>query len=258
MVNLPLSRIPEIFVGALDYRRDCDAMDIGQATFNEERLYRALEHFAVAWHREHGRPAIVLDLCCATGLTAERIASAVPVKSIALVDIDPDMLSRAGIRCAPRSPIESYCVDAVTFSSTSTFDIILMNSSYHHIEDSRKPAFLVNARSLLSHDGALLVGENFIFESTGSQGKQRSVVRFYSILLKALSDAGEKTQAINIIRRSGLYCWEGFYEYKVSWRYFLTQIQEAGLEVREYVAVWTATDDPRDFAGSCAVRLARR
>jgi SAM-dependent methyltransferase len=251
------SHIPEIFVGARDYRKDCDAMDHGQATFNEERLYCALERFALGWFEVHKRSPFVLDLCCATGLSATRIASVIPVAGITLVDVDKDMLHRAAVRCSRLALTDSWSADAVTFSSSRSFDIILMNSSYHHIEDSRKVQFLTNARTLLAADGVVLVGENFIFDYARERGNKQSVVRFYGRLLKALSAVGESPQSINVIRRSGLYCWEGFYEYKVSRAQFLAHCKEAGLALAEYATVWAATDDPRDFAGSCALSLSK-
>lgn len=251
------SPIPEIFKNAIDYRENCETMDIGQATFNEERLYLALAQFAKSWYYSRNRSASILDLCCATGLTAERIALTIPVHDIALVDIHADMLHNAKVRCSSRAAVAAYCADAVSFSTGKTFDLILMNSSYHHIEDSRKLAFLRNARSLLADDGVLLVGENFIFNYTDDRSKRQSIVRFYGLLLKALAESGEPAHSINVIRRSGLYCWEGFYEYKVHRAQFLAHARDAGLAVIESSVVWSATDDPADFAGSCALKLCK-
>jgi SAM-dependent methyltransferase len=249
--------IPEIFTETIDYRTDGDAMDLGQATFNEDLLYEALTRFAQAWHRANGRSARVLDLCCATGLSAEKVSAAIPLDKIVLVDVDAGMLSRAEQRCSGRVATKSYCCDAVTFSKERDFDLILMNSSYHHIEDTRKLEFLINARSLLSNAGVVLVGENFIFSYGSARSKRQSILEFYTSLLNALSEAGESSRSMNVIRRSGLYCWEGFYEYKVSRDEFYDHVQAAGLKVLECQTVWSATDDLADFAGSCALRLSR-
>jgi len=37
-----------------------------------------------------------------------------------------------------------------------------MNSAYHHVEDGRKTALLLNMRSHLKNEGCILVGEHFL------------------------------------------------------------------------------------------------
>ena len=90
--------VPRLFWGAKEYRDDPEALEMAQATFNEEGLYLALTCFAADWYRRTARPARVLDLCAATGLAALRVAETIPLAAVTLVDCDSRFLLRARLR----------------------------------------------------------------------------------------------------------------------------------------------------------------
>jgi SAM-dependent methyltransferase len=248
--------VPAIFAGAREYRGDPAALEAAQATFNEEALYQAIAGFAADWYRRTHKPPHVLDLCSATGLAAHRVAQVIPVTSLSLVDIDPIGLAQAEQRFYRSLPASAFCEDAVTFASEGPYDLILMNSAYHHIEDNRKVTFLRNAASLLAVGGEIFVGEHFVPDYHDDEYEYRqALVVFYTALIRELEARGEPAQAIDVIRRSGLYGWEGVYEYKTSLRHFELHARQAmlPLEIRE---IWLPEEQakPRK-AGTMAVRI---
>lgn len=248
--------MPELFAGAREYLDDHGALEDAQATFNEEELYCAMERLARDWFAAQARPARILDLCCATGLTALRVARATRTESVTLVDTDRQALERARVRLVPVSPSIEYCEDAAHFRAGGPYDLILMNSAYHHIEDGRKTAFLENARRLLGAEGAILLGEHFLPEYHDNASFKRAVVEFYTRLLAALEQRGEPRAALDVIRRSAKYCWEGQYEYKTSWLIFERHVAAAGLRIVSKQLIWSDWQQCTSDVGTWAVQLA--
>jgi|ERR1051326_1182652 SAM-dependent methyltransferase len=233
---------PSIFRGAREYKEIPEALELAQATFNEEGLYVAITEFAQQWFRYTQRSARVLDLCSATGLSALRVSQVIPVSSVTLVEIDNGALIKALDHFDKSLTLYSFCADAVSFRDSRPFDLILMNSAYHHIEDSKKTAFLRNAAHLLAEGGAILMGEHFLPSYRSDEEFRQSVVSFYKRLIDELENRGEPAEAINVIRRSGLYCWEGIYEYKVSWERFSRDLNSAELYLLKSNVVWSYPD----------------
>ncbi len=246
--------IPRLFEGAKEYKDDPNALEMAQATFNEEGLYRSIADFAALWCRRTRRPARVLDLCAATGLCTFKVSRLAPVMAATLVDTDWSALQCAVQRNAG-FPTEVRLVDAATFNSGSRYDLVLANSGYHHIPDDRKIEFLKTARTHVEKDGAILVGEHFLPPYANNVEFKRSVEAFYGRLIGELERRGESPVAINVIRRSALYCWCGEYEYKVSYPVFLDHCRKAGLQVEHVYEVWRAAADFEDPVGSYAICL---
>lgn len=233
------NRIPKVFDGAMEYAGDPDALEKAHGTFNELALYEAIASLAEGWYLASKRKPRILDLCSATGLCALHVAKRIPVEEVTLVDTDDVSLKKGASYFTGVCPVLTHCDDAVSFSTSDRFDIILMNSAYHHIEDERKVEFLRNAASLLDSDGIILVGEHFLPPYSDQSSYQESVVEFYTALITELEARNEPADAINVIRRSGLYSWQGDYEWKVSFPMFLEDVLEAGLVVQSTNCIWT-------------------
>lgn len=257
-VGESVGTIPAIFASAREYRDDPVALERAQATFNEEALYVALVAFALDWYKRTARPAQLLDLCSATGLSALRIARAIPVASATLVDMDETALQAGADRFEGLCGVSLCQADAVAFDDGRRYDLILMNSAYHHIEDDRKVAFLLNARRMLAPDGRILVGEHFLPPYNDAKEYGTAIVAFYTSLLAELEARREPEEAVDVIRRSGLYGWEQEYEHKVSWRHFLGDVRSGKLSVERTKFAWRCRpEDKRVTVGSLAVCLYR-
>lgn len=238
-----LSRsIPAIFHGAKEYRDLPEALELAQRTFNEEAMYQRISAFARAWYRRKKRKARILDLCSATGWAALRVATTISPEFVTLVDLDGGALEKAQENFRGVSPVNVVLEDAVAYEDSQFYDLILMNSAYHHIEDDRKVAFLKRGAKHLAQDGIIVVGEHFLPAYGNEQEHNAAVVRFYSALIASLERRREPEAAIDVIRRSGLYCWERQYEYKVSFNRFKRDVLNAGLCVGEYERIWPETE----------------
>lgn len=251
-------QVPPVFERTREYRYDHQALEAAQATFNEEGLYESIATLARAWHVQNKRPARVLDLCSATGLTALRVTRAIPVESVVLVDTDSLALKKGLSYLNTLCPVLAVCADAVTFSSSERFDLILMNSAYHHIENERKAQFMRNSLACLEEHGQVLVGEHFLPEYSSHRQFQLSVVRFYTALIERLTAEGESEGAISVIRRAGRYCYEGTYEYKVSWPVFMRHTRDAGYMLCENREIWRPFPESTGNTGSFVALLSRR
>jgi len=254
--------VPDIFREGIDYKDDAETLELAQGTFNEEALYRALTSFGAEWFRSRDRMPKVLDLCSASGFAALRLVREIPARSVTLVDADAEALKRGTAHLAGLCPVSTYCADAVTFSIGGPYDIILMNSAYHHIENGKKIAFLMSAARILSRDGVILVGEHFLPPYRDVIEYRKNVISFYSRLLDELTRRSEPSDAVNVIRKSGLYCWQGIYEYKVSMDRFFADMEKARLKIIQSEAVWVVrvgndSMEPPN-AGSFALMLGPR
>ena len=253
-----VEELPAVFSGVEDFEITPEGIEVAQATFNEEAIYQAITEMATDWFRNHGRPARILDLCSATGLCALSVSNVIPAERIVLVDIDAIALD-VGMRrhFAKNTVVTPVCEDAVTYYDGSSYDLILMNSAYHHIENEGKVEFLRNAGVHLAPGGMLLVGDHFLPPYTHTRYEyRRSVIAFYSDLIRELEKRGESQAAIDVIRRAGLYCWQGTYEYKVCWERFAADAAASSLGFAERLPVWFAlgaTDEC--IVGSAVIRL---
>ena len=72
--------------------------------------------------------------------------------------------------------------DAITFKQTN--QISILNSSYHHIPDSKKQDFLSNISSNLANDGIVIMGENFLPRYDENEiSREKSVNQYYDELI---------------------------------------------------------------------------
>jgi len=151
-----------------------------------------------------------------------------------LVDVDQRALTLAKERLDDlqlKIDVITVREDAAAFQDGRRYDLVLMNSAYHHIENDKKAAFLVAARRSLSADGWIIMGEHFLPEYTDRHSFRESVIQYYSAIIEELIVNGEPSDAIQVIRQAGLYSWLGEYEYKVSWSIFMRDVQSANLKI---------------------------
>ena len=239
-----------------DYRYDLNALESAQSTFNEEGLYVECVALAKAWSVSSGRKAKILDLCCATGLFSYRIAREIPVASVTLIDTDPVALDWAvGKLSSILLDVTTHCADAATFSEGNAYDLVLMNSAYHHIPDSRKVSFLQSAHRSLAATGRILLGEHFLPPYRNQDEFHQSVVDFYSSLNAALQARGESQSAIDAIRCAARHTLRADYEFKVSWERFEQDLVSASLKIESFAPVWQPPVSTSAFVGSAAIWL---
>lgn len=121
------------------------------------------------------------------------------------------------------------------FSYPRKFNLILLNSAYHHIENHRKLLFLENVKNLLAPDGLVFVGEHFL---PPYRNFRASVDAFYQPLIEYLHQEGVEEAVIDIIRSSMRYTVKRRYEYKASYRRFLCDFASRRFSEISRISVW--------------------
>jgi SAM-dependent methyltransferase len=250
------SSLPALFKGLTIRRISPAEIELAQQTFNEEGLYLALQSYARFWSKWTRRAARILDVCSASGLCALRIARTIPTQSVTLVDIDEEALEQAAGHFVQAPGLYRLAADAVDFQGDGPFDLILMNSAYHHIEDDRKSAFLCNAARLLSPDGLIFIGDHFLAPYDTPEQFQERVVEFYDALIHELERRGAPRPAIGVIRQAAFHCWMGKTEYKVAFRRLqqdVCRLSDFGILARR--SAWSPHSDPQkaELVGSLAL-----
>jgi len=236
-INGPTHNVPALFSAVCT--KTITPRDVARAqnTFNETALYAAIEAYAKEWFRGASRPARVLELCSSSGLCAMRVKRAIEVERVTLVDINPDALAIARRRFRSQH-VSTIVEDAVTYASADRFDLILLNSAYHHIAGHRKLRLLANAAKHLAPGGRVLLGDHFLPPYRRRVDFRRAVVAFYAPLVEELLERKTHRHAVEIIRQAAYQCWNGVTEFKVSWAVFSRHLEASGLVLASHQIVW--------------------
>jgi SAM-dependent methyltransferase len=188
--------------------------------------------------------AAVLDLCCGTGLSMEAFVEHQRVSSICGVDISEEYLAFARARFSgTKHPPVFICGDVVTAEiPQSRWDVIMMASAYHHIDDGRKIQFLRRVEGLLRDGGYGIMAENILplYQEGDDADYARAVTMFYKEVLKTAEENNPSLpeHVRGLIQRVAQYGTDGEYEYKVCKPIFDRHIQAAGLRVVSERRVW--------------------
>ena len=234
----------DLTVDLPDYRDDAEAYEIEERSRPDEMLMLdgAGEHAAAFLSTRTN--ARVLDLCCGTGLSLRYILNHADVAQIVGVDISDEYLSFAKEKCAESSPTPEFVqFDAVDVQLPEEhWDVIMLCSAYHHIEDSRKLQFLKKVRRLLKPDGIAVFAENILpnYEEGSEESYANAVKEFYTeVLDDAVASNPDLPDSVRgLISRVAKYGVDGDYEYKVHYKIFQNHLAEAGLVVAKETCVW--------------------
>jgi SAM-dependent methyltransferase len=227
-----------------DYKDNAEFYELEErARPDEMAMIHGAGMEALAIARSRGK-ATVLDLCCGTGLSHELLVNDPSISRIVGVDISEPYLEFARSAYASAKTVPSYILgDVVTHPlPVVAWDIVMMCSAYHHIEDSRKVDFLKRVRGLIQHGGRGIFAENILpaYSPGDTQQYSQSVRLFYeSVLETARKDNPALPEVVErLIWRVAQYGFDGEYEYKVSYDIFQAHLNEAGLEVVKEQKVW--------------------
>lgn len=252
------AKIPALFDVSSEYQFDPNGVELGHTSATERLLYSAITEAAQARFRVSRRPLAILDVCAASGGCANEVLKKLPCDQLCLVDIESVMCEAAEKRRWPTANVSIHQADAVAWKADRQFDLILMNSAYHHIEDARKATFLLNMRPHLRRNGRILVGEHFLpyYHQDSLESYRQAVMQFYEARIAELQAKGDSQSVIDVIRQTGRYCWERRYEFQVCMDLFHSHARQAGLDICDQQRVWPSglTPLPPD-SGSFLVQL---
>ena len=227
-----------------DYRDDAHAYEIEERSRPDEmRMLKRSGEVASNW-LYRCNAAHVLDLCCGTGLSMEALIAHPNVSSVTGVDVSTEYLDFARRRYSNGRVIPTLLQDdAVTGSlPRARWDLVMLASAYHHIEDARKVDFLKRVRGLIGNMGRAVMAENVLPEYAPNDPNAyvEAVRRFYDlVLITARRDNPQLPDYIaGLIERVAQYGFDGDYEYKVSFSILQRHLMEANLEIESIERVW--------------------
>lgn len=239
-----------------DYKDDPEAYELEEHSRPDEMLMLMTARDSVLRILDSCKKACVLDLCCGTGLSLEGIVDHPNISMVAGVDISIPYLEFAKQRFSScgRQPV-LICGDAVsTPLPRPHWDIIVLASAYHHIEDKRKVQFLSRVHDLLGSSGYAVMAENVLpeYEINNEAAYANSVRQFYSQVLNTAKQKNSELSAYveNLIYRVAQYGCDGEYEYKVSLPLLYRDLIASGLRIVAQERVWPDDNDSLGSGGN--------
>lgn len=226
-----------------DYRNDAQAYEIEElARPDEVLMFEGIRRRSIRI-LDNTENAYVLDLCCGTGLSLQGVLEHRSVASIVGVDNCKEYLDLAGKKFSDMGKVRLLLADAVDVDlGGCLFDLIILSSAYHHIEDARKIKFLKKVRALLRDNGRIVVAENILppYDYGDHNAYSAAVKHFYTSVLETATDANPHlpTHVHGLIERVAKYGFDGEYEFKTGMDIFLFSIKAAGLQVVGVDKVW--------------------
>jgi ubiquinone/menaquinone biosynthesis C-methylase UbiE len=197
--------------------------------------------------------ARVLELCCGTGLPMREVVDHRNVDEAVGVDNCDEYLAFAKKRFQGKSNVRLINDDAVTTEQVPlhNWDVILLCSAYHHIEDARKPAFLKHVHDLLKEGGVATMAENILppYKDGDAQSYRDAVRIFYTAVLKEAKRANPNLpkEVEGLIKKIAEYGDMGDYEYKVHFDHFKKDLAAAGLHIKKIEKVWPKNGDASEL-----------
>jgi ubiquinone/menaquinone biosynthesis C-methylase UbiE len=238
-------------VEKIDYKDDAEAYEVEETSRPDEMLMVKTGALMARKYLDNLSNAYILDLCCGTGLSLIDVIGHPNIGNAVGVDNSKEYLEFARERFKDIPNLSLYLGDAVEHKLPhNQWDIVIMISAYHHIEDDRKVRFLQRVKKLLKPDGKAIIGENILphYKTNDSESYKDAVRLFYrEVLSTALEENPSLPDKVRrLIWRVAEYGCDGDYEYKSNMKIFLEHISQSGLKLIYQEKVWP-------FIGNLAV-----
>jgi len=246
-----------------DYKDDAEAYEIEEKSRPDEMAMIKAASDQVIKYLDQKENASILDLCCGTGLPMSMFIEHENIGKVVGVDISKPYLAWARSKFSKYENITFIEGDAVELNlPEDEWDIILLCSAYHHIEDERKQRFLNYVYKLLKPEGKAIIAENILppYELGNEESYKLAVKRFYDqVLLTAEKENPILPENVRgLIQRVAQYGYDGDYEYKVSFDIFERHINQSKFMVINQQKVWPFTDSDNLLSGGNYVLVLSR
>lgn len=180
---------------------------------------------------------LILDLCCGTGILAEMLLDVPNIEFIG-VDKNEAFLAKAKERTKNHSNFKFILADVLKYETDLKFDIIILTSAYHHIEDKFKTRFLKKIHSLLKENGIIAIWELLVPKSSSDEEYKKGIEDFYLKRIEYVkkTEGMTKKQFDSFMNACGLSAYEE--EYKVDYEYVINDLNRADFKIIKETKVW--------------------
>lgn len=225
-----------------DYSDDPVAYELEQTSRPDEMAMVNELNNQVSMVLDKYKNAKVLDLCCGTGMSLADCVENKNVYKIVGVDISKSYLNLAEDKYKDNNKVSFIQNDAVSIEfDDCEFDVIILCSAYHHIDDDRKLAFLNNVYKWLSDNGKIVLAENILPEYDEISYSESVSLFYKEVLVTALSKNPDLPDYVrDLINRVAKYGMDGEYEYKTSMSVFKHYLERSKIKIIEKKCVWNA------------------
>lgn len=203
--------------------------------------------------------AIVVDVCCGTGLSLKGIANHPNIKRVIGIDVSQNFLNF--LKTIPEfKNVETICADAATVKMpNSSVDLVIAVFAHHHIKHKDKKKFLKNIYRILKPDGYVIVGEHILplYEKELNESYKEGTRQFYKRVIQEITDKEKYKDSIELIQNYIRYGIEGKHEYKVDYQRTIDDFKTANLYIKKEMKVWPKDDSLPEKAGNFVFLLSK-
>ena len=183
---------------------------------------------------------LILDLCCGTGIIAEMLLDVTNIEFIG-IDINKPFLERAAQKVKDNKNFKFVLEDAVKYETNLKFDIIILTSAYHHIENKFKTKLLQKVFRFLKDDGVLIIYEKAILPYSNEKEFARSNEEFYLKRIKYLKKTEKKKlseKQFNALMNISALSASAEEEYKIDYNYIIKDLDRTDFKVIKEIKIW--------------------
>lgn len=183
---------------------------------------------------------LILDFCCGTGILAEMILDIPNIKFIG-VDISKKFLETAEERTKNHDNFKFILEDVLKYKTDLKFDVVLLTSAYHHVEDKFKTPLLKKIFGLLKDGGVLIIYERAIRpyknEKEFAKNNEEYYLKRIEYLKKKEAGGLSKKQLDALINVCSLSA-SAEEEYKVDYDYVVNDLDKTGFKILKEIKIW--------------------
>lgn len=113
--------------------------------------------------------ATILDLLCGPGYLLGKLKAKRPDLKCLGVDLEGEYIAYAK---AQYPDIQFELGDAMTWKSTTPYDVVLCTAGVHHLSDDSQPSFIEKCAQLTDKNGFAIIGDPYISDYRSSEDRK--------------------------------------------------------------------------------------
>lgn len=187
---------------------------------------------------------LILDLCCGTGILPLMLLDIPNIEFIG-VDKNKAFLESARERTKNKDNFKWILKDVLAYETGLKFDIVILTSAYHHIENKFKTLLLQKIFKLLKDNGVLIIYEKAIRPYSNEEEFVKSNEEFYLKRIEYLKKTEGKRlnkKQFNALMNVCALSASAEEEYKVDYDYIIKDLDKTDFKVVKEIKIWPKED----------------